>query len=261
MGAHKPSDLRELLLNTASELEPKGGSTPNLTHTAVFEAVFVKLGRPYDEDLHRDILTEWHELVRTGHFAWGHNLHNPDRPFFHITNRGRRTLDRLGRDPGNPAGYVRYLSKLATLNPIASSYVNEGLACYSAGLFKAAAVMLGGASESLVLELRDVVVKKLARLKQAPPKHLNDWKAKTVVDALHAVLYAQKAQMPRGLREALEAYWLAFGHQIRTIRNDAGHPSSIDPVTEDAVHAAFLVFPELAGLHGKLLAWVPRNLR
>ena len=261
MGTHKPVDLRELLLSTVQELEPNGRSVPNLTNTAVLEAVFIKLGRPYDENLHRDILSEWHELMRSGQFAWGLNLNNPDPPFFHVTSRGRQTLERLERDPGNPAGYLRHLSKLATLNPVASSYVAEALACYSAGQFKSAAVMLGGASESLVLELRDSAVKRLVRVKQTPPKELGSWKAKTVIDALHKVFDAQKARMPRDLREAVEAYWLAFGHQIRMIRNDAGHPASIEPVTEDAVHAAFLAFPELAGLQGKLVAWVRRNLR
>ena len=121
--------------------------------------------------------------------------------------------------------------------------------------------MLGAASESLVFEVRDVVVRRLARLKQSPSRDLDSWKAKTVIDAVYAVVGLQKSKMPQALRESVEAYWLAFGHQIRMIRNEAGHPASIEPVAEDAVHAAFLAFPELAKLQAQLLTWVPRNLR
>jgi hypothetical protein len=35
------------------------------------------------------------------------NLSNPNPPFFHITDRGCRTLESLSRDPGNPSGYLR----------------------------------------------------------------------------------------------------------------------------------------------------------
>ena len=261
MGTHTIAELRELLLSTVRELEPNGRSVPNLTHTAVLNAVFIKLGRPNDERLQRDVLSEWHELIRTGHFAWGLNLNSPNPPFFHVTGRGRRTIERLSRDPGNPSGYLRHLSQLAGLNPVASSYVAEALSCYGAGLFKSAAVMLGAASESLVFEVRDAVVKRLARLKQSSSRDLDSWKAKTVIDAIYTVLGSQKSKMPQALREAVEAYWLAFGHQIRMIRNEAGHPASIEPVTEDGVHAAFLAFPELARVQGQLLTWVPRNLR
>ena len=73
-------------------------------------------------------------------------------------------------------------------------------------------------------------------------------KVKTVSDALVAFFDTQKASFPRELRDAFEAYWSAFALQIRTTRNDAGHPLSVDPVTPDTVHAELLVFPELARL-------------
>jgi hypothetical protein len=41
-----------------------------------------------------------------------------------------------------------------------------------------------------------------------------------------------------------------------TVRNDTGHPESIDPVTPESVHAALLIFPELAKLVANLETWV-----
>jgi hypothetical protein len=66
--------------------------------------------------------------------------------------------------------------------------------------------------------------------------------------------------MKRELRESFEAYWAAFAQQIRTVRNDAGHPTSVDPVTPDTVHASLLIFPELARLASGLSHWVATDL-
>jgi hypothetical protein len=69
-----------------------------------------------------------------------------------------------------------------------------------------------------------------------------------------------KVQMKRELRESFEAYWSAFAQEIRAVRNDAGHPTSVDPVTSDTVHASLLVFPELARLASGLSRWVADEL-
>jgi hypothetical protein len=37
-------------------------------------------------------------------FRVGVNLSNPNPPFFHFTERGRRALERLSRDPEIPPG-------------------------------------------------------------------------------------------------------------------------------------------------------------
>jgi hypothetical protein len=50
-------------------------------------------------------------------------------------------------------------------------------------------------------------------------------------------------------------------HEIRTTRNEAGHPTSIDPVTPESVHASLLLFPVLASLAGEFLKWVVDDLK
>jgi len=64
----------------------------------------------------------------------------------------------------------------------------------------------------------------------------------------------------QNFREEFEAYWAAFAQQIRAVRNDVGHPSTVDPVTPDTVHASLLIFPELAKLQNKLINWVKNDL-
>jgi len=91
------------------------------------------------------------------------------------------------------------------------------------------------------------------------PKALNDWRLKPILDAIAAIITAKKADIRRPLFERFEANWPAFTHQIRTARNDAGHPVVIDPVTAEDVHASLLIFPQLVSLAAELKAWIKAN--
>jgi hypothetical protein len=141
------------------------------------------------------------------------------------------------------------------------SYLTEALDCYVAGLFKAGAVMVGGAAESVILDLRDTSVRKLTALGRPIPKAMEDWRTKTVSDGLRAFLDGHKAGFAQALRDPFESYWSAFALQIRTVRNDAGHPTSVDPVTPETVHASLLIFPELARLANNLSKWISNELK
>jgi hypothetical protein len=59
--------------------------------------------------------------------------------------------------------------------------------------------------------------------------------------------------MSKKLAETFEAYWPAFTQQICVARNEAGHPTSIEPVTQDVVHASLPILPELARLACEVL--------
>lgn len=256
----KPS-IREVLLAEIRVQEPKGHLGPTLQQSSVLNAAARKLGANHNPSLEQALLTQWGELFRTGLLAWGLNLSNPDSPFFHLTERGRQALQNLTRDPSNPDGYLRHLLSVAPLNSIALSYLTEGLECYVAGLFKAAAVMIGAAAESAILDLRNITMEKLKSLKKPVPRSMEDWRIKTVSDSLRSFFEGQMEHFERELREPFEAYWSAFAQQIRATRNDAGHPTSVDPVTPDTVHASLLIFPELARLANNLSRWIDEDLK
>jgi hypothetical protein len=57
-------------------------------------------------------------------------------------------------------------------------------------------------------------------------------------------------------RNRFESYWPAWTGFFRMTRNEAGHPTNIDPIIRDAIHAALLIFPEQARLSFDLAAWV-----
>lgn len=150
---------------------------------------------------------------------------------------------------------------MATINPVAKSYLVEGLDCYVGGHYKAAAVMLGASSESIVLDLRDHLAARLDELHQTVPKALTDWRIKVVLDEFQLFVESHSQTLPRETREDFSPYWPAFTQQIRSVRNDAGHPINVDPVSSDAVHASFLVFPQLAQLANRFDNWIASHLK
>ncbi|MCK5385340.1 MAG: hypothetical protein KAJ29_07150 [Alphaproteobacteria bacterium] len=245
--------IRKILLETLEEIS--NSNTPLQTSHLLLEAVkkIKSTGEEWDSE---SLLTLFYDMFRNGHLAWGLNLANSEPPFFHITEQGRNTLKHMSRDPANPDGYLEHLQTLCTLNPIAESYIDEALSTYNSNCFKASAVMVGAASESLILELRDDLVNKIQSLGNTPPKKLSDWRIKQVLNTIKSELEAKKGRMPKPISEMFDMYWPAFTGQIRTLRNDAGHPSSIAPITYEAVHASLLIFPELAKLAEELRAWI-----
>jgi hypothetical protein len=256
-----PQSIREALLAEIESQRPGGRAhMPNLQQSSILDGVERKLGANSNPSLEEAILTQWGDLFRTGLLSWGLNISNPNPPFFHLTERGHQALQNLTRDPSNPAGYLRHLAASATIGAVALSYLTEGLECYVAGLFKAAAVMVGGAAERIILDVRDVVIQRLTSLGKSVPPKLEDWRIRIVSNELQVFFEERAPHFDTQLRESFEAYWSAFAQQIRAARNDSGHPTSIDPVTADTVHASLLIFPELAKLVDRLSLWVVKSI-
>jgi hypothetical protein len=251
-----PLDVRQVLLEEISACLPKNPTDGSLQQTNVLNRVKQRLSIVSDINLEQTVLAQWYGLFATGYLSWGHNLSNSNPPFCHVTPHGKAALQSLSRDPSNPSGYLKYVHSVSDLNPIADSYLTEGLYCYVGGHYKAAAVMLGACSESIVLDIRDCLVSRLEELKQPVPKNLLDWRTKTVLDELQSFVEARKSTLPRDVRDEFFSYWLAFTQQIRAVRNDAGHPSSVDPVSLESAHASFLVFPLLAKVASRLRRWL-----
>src|SRR4051812_21502647 len=95
------NEMRGVLLEVVAEHE---GSHTLQAGSVIREAAQrLKLGHGIERE--QALLTFWSDLFRSGYLAWGYNLSNIDPPFCHITDRGRRVLANLSRDPANPAGY------------------------------------------------------------------------------------------------------------------------------------------------------------
>jgi hypothetical protein len=249
-------DLREALLSVMNEYAGRPGyfQTESILKETAHRANVT------GEEQEQALLTLWADMFRLGIIAPGLDLSSPSLPFCHLTEYGRRTLESLSRDPANPDGYLAALRATEALPAIAESYMEEAVATYNTACFKAAAVMVGGASETLVLGVRDSLLARISVHGRKPSTSLADWRVKVVFDAITKELTGHLNEMPVKLREAFQYTWPAFLQQIRAGRNEVGHPSSIAPITREAVHASLLIFPELAKLAVDLDSWVRNSM-
>jgi hypothetical protein len=196
--------IHQVLLEVVVELSKINNSY--MQSGAILQKTAERLGIHHNPTYEQALLTLFYDLFRNGHLAWGFNLANVDPPWCHVTEQGRETLRHLSRDPANPDGYRAHLSSHGILDPIANSYLEEALKTYNTGCFKSTAIMLGTASESVILELRNVLVKRITDIGRAPAKKLSHWQIKTVLDALKADIEPQKESMSKPLKEAFEAF-------------------------------------------------------
>ena len=195
----------------------------------------------------------WNDLIRQGLVVWGTGYDNPAPPWFHVTTRGQKVLQNYSQDPSNTEGYLRYLYAQGNVNAIARSYIEEAVDTYNAGFKKSAALNLGIASESLVLELRDELVSALG---DNASKKLKNWQLKPLIAAIETELNQLRANFPRELDESVKSTMGGVLQRIRTIRNDTGHAVSVEPVTLESVHAGLLLFPHETRLIYELIAWL-----
>ena len=85
-----------------------------------------------------------------------------------------------------------------------AQYIEESIECYVAGLYKAAAVMVGASAECLILELRDTLISKLDSLARKVPKDLADWRVKRApqIRCMHFCL-PTRTSLPQSLERSL----------------------------------------------------------
>lgn len=256
-------NVRQELLNTINRYA-KDSKPHSLQRDAVIRAVAsqLKISSSSTKEEQQAILVAWDDLYRSGHIGIGSDLNNIGLPFSFITDKGRRMLESFSRDPANPDGYLKHLQNTATLNPVALSYITEALATYNNNCYKATAVMVGCAAESIIIELSKTIQARKEEL-SLPLRHggnLKNWQVKKVLLGIEQELKEEfeklKNNGPIALSEAFNSYWPAFTQQLRSIRNDAGHPVSVEPVSEETAHAALLIFPLQAKLATDLMSWL-----
>lgn len=170
-----PGHIRTVVLEVIEGLLKEHGNG-SLQSGSVLQRAASRLGRPRDLPDEQAILASFYDLFRTGYLSWGTNLANPAPPFCHVTALGRRALAQHSRDPGNPDGYMAHLRSQGAVGPVGESYIREALNTFNTACFKATAVMVGAAAESLVIGVRDALVVKLQILSQPVPSGLNDWR-------------------------------------------------------------------------------------
>ena len=249
------AELRAVLLRVVDELSRQDRGSLQAGVVLQQAARHLGLHRRGIED-QQALLAFFYDLFRTGYLSWGMDLANQAPPFCHVTALGRQALAHHSRDPANPDGYLAYLASRASIGHVTRSYVSEALQTFNAACFKATAVLIGAAAESVIMEVRDALTARLTALGRSGSQDLRHRLIKRVLAGIRNEILSQKRTMSVELFERFESHWPSFSQQIRTARNDAGHPVSITPVTSDQVHASLLIFPELVALAADLKKWI-----
>ena len=215
------------------------------------------------------LLQSWSDLLRNGVMALGNpgetDQNAQQAAYYFLTESGEKVLEHASRDPINQAGYLAYLDTQAVLDPVTRAYVEEALATYRACCYKATAVMIGCATENLILDLRDELLEKLTARHESVPKNIDAWQVKTALEVVAEKILKDLRddakrhkgdESRRQLYEDAQARLTPIAAEFRKTRNDAGHPASLDPINPADVHCNLLLFPSTAKLIARIKAWV-----
>src|SRR5262249_51534889 len=99
------------------------------------------------------------DLMTQGAVTIGSHYSNPDLPPLSLTEYGRECVNRGEILPHDREGYLRALEDVRPLDDTEKWYIPQALAAYHHNLIDASAVMIGCASEHLVYELAEAVIK------------------------------------------------------------------------------------------------------
>lgn len=250
-------DINKIQRTLLEVIDERASQGPGMFQTRpILEQVRTDLSIRSRED-EQALLVFWHDLFRIGYLAWGYDIANPVAPFCHVTKQGRKALEHFSRDPLNADGYLAYIDNCGTINPVARSYIEEAAAAYRANCYKATAILVGGASESIILEIREHLVLKMTQSGSSkPPADLSAPQIKRVIDAIQRDIQANKTNMPHSLYESIDGSWGTMVSQIRQTRNDLGHPNNPEIATQEHVHGILLIFPEVVRSAHKLIDWI-----
>lgn len=229
---------------------------PVVVTRSIVESALSALSIPAaDDEMHQRALTIWFDLFKSGMISFGENSQNLNLNICHLTHLGGKALSNFSRDPFNSAGYLAAIESSISHNAVVMAYVREGIATFNSGHDMAAAVLIGIATEVLVLELAELLNDRMEELGFKAPDGLTDWKAKTVADAIDASLRPHRKQMPSRISDRFDSIWRYIA-LLRLLRNEVGHPCENGTVLRADVHGNYMYFHAVAELLFDLRGWV-----
>jgi hypothetical protein len=203
------------------------------------------------------------ELVIQNIVAPGHNIANPNLPFFHTTEYGKKVLAEKEFIPHDPDGYLaRFRSKNPMADATVIAYLQESVECFARGNHVASVVMLGIASERSFLLLGDTLGAALADPKEQK-SFKNIWerfslkpKLDFVAEKIRVIQSNQSKPFPDNVNLMLSTVC----DLIRCQRNDLGHPKEQPPtVSRDEAFVYLRIFPPCYQMTENIRAFLSSN--
>lgn len=188
------------------------------------------------------------EWVRLGLLVPGDNAGK-----FLPTDEGTTVLDQQTGEvaPLLRKGGIADELKRAGVSDVAVAYAGESQACFTGGLYQAAAVMLGVASEALVIDLVEVLLP--LRKQFALPALKSRANVREQIDWLRDAFQQKGSAIRAALAAAsVSVRWidelgglLAEANAIRLTRNSAGHPT-VGQIERREILSLLVLFPTVA---------------
>jgi hypothetical protein len=212
-------------------------------------------------------LEYWSILMRLGVVAvpGGHIGTFPGRlPQLLVTERGRKLLERGEQSPHDPPRFREAVRRrVREPDEIALAYLDEAVGAWTAGLYRASAVMLGCACERLVLILAAKVGEagvtpwagKIEKEMEGAPSRIS--RLFDLVRESLACLAGEK-KLPGKLADALDRKLSAIFDHARGLRNKSGHPTGAE-VSADEAEAGLLLFPGFYEFVDELCSALPES--
>jgi hypothetical protein len=148
----------------------------------------------------------------------------------HLTEAGLAAANDESATPDDPGGYLRRLQMdVPSMSEVVRSYAEEALNAYNARLYRSSTVMLGVASEAMVIEAASSFACALSDSEAGPfLETIGSRKQNFVAKfaAFQQKLRSRKQELPDELADGLDLTVHAVGDLLRVYRNDAGHPTA-----------------------------------
>jgi hypothetical protein len=195
--------------------------------------------RRIDERRFREIV--W-QLINQNVLVQGTDANNAQWPWLSLSEWGEEYVQAGGPDVYDPDGYLRDLANDRPLDDIEQRYLSQASAAFRADLPDAAAVMVGGASEHLLILLADAIVASDETGGATKVEKMRDGPALKLLNEVRKYLEPRRKNLDRSLAESFETTFLGVANMIRTSRNEAGHPA-LSHVDRDQAFVALRLFP------------------
>jgi len=177
----------------------------------------------------------------------GLNDSNPKWPFLRLTEYGVEVVKEELWSPYDPDGYLSRLAEQAPkLCPLCKMYVAEALSCFNHGCNLATVVMLGAASEAVVLKLFRWFLTAIQSLAEEADVRKRIEKEQSVFrkyEVFRRHFDQFRSKMPPRLTDDLNLQFDGVFNLIRYYRNEAGHPTGTEIEKTSAFTALRLFVP------------------
>ncbi len=257
--------LTEFVNATWTELEKSGARVQRVRAFAQNNPDNPEFNHNGDpESLRQSAIQGWLYLQRRG-FAIpaSRNFPSLDNLRLELTAQGLEWIDGQEPIPELPTEYISTLQRMVlNLDEVVREYVVEGLGSFEHDRFRAAAVMVGAASEKALYMLAEKMLGSIStpQWKAKFTTLLNRRDLAGLFDHMRKVLEQANNSPGRSFEvfDGGQDHLMSLIKSIQVQRNNAVHPMN-EKVSDDTVRLSYLAFPHALQKIEQLRDWFSNN--